>query len=60
MNIFLASKGSNLISVTTEDDTEMSQCQQKGLYHDIDILKNYVKVATQQTKGKYEWGENVF
>ena len=54
MNIFLASKGSNLISVTTEDDTEMSQCQQKGLYHDIDILKNYVKVATQQTKGKYE------
>ena len=52
MNIFLGSNGSNLISVTTEDDTEISQCQQKGLYYDIAILKNYVKVATQQTRGK--------
>ena len=52
MNISLASNGSNLISFTTEDDTEMSHCQQKGLYYDIAILKNYVQVATQQTKGK--------
>ena len=52
MNIFLATNGSNLISVTTEDDTEMSQCHQKGLYYDIAILKNYVKAATQQTRGK--------
>ena len=52
MNIFLASNGSNLISVTTEDETEMSQCQQKGLYYDIAILKNHVKVATQHTRGK--------
>ena len=52
MNIFLASNGSNLISVSTENDTEMSQCQQKGLYYDISLLKDYVQVATQQTKGK--------
>ena len=52
MNIFLASNGSNLIFVTTEDDTEMGHCQQKGLYYDIALLKDYVQVATQQTKGK--------
>ena len=48
----LSFTGSNLISVTTVDDTEMSQCHQKGLYDDIAILKNYVKVASQQTRGK--------
>ena len=46
--------GLNLISVTntTEEESDTSQCQQKGLYYDIAILKNYVKVATQQTRGK--------
>ena len=46
--------GTNLISVTntTEQEPEMSQCQQKGLYYDISILKNSINVSTQLTRGK--------
>ena len=46
--------GSNLISVTntTDQEPEMRQCQQKGLYYDISILKNSINVSTQLTRGK--------
>ena len=47
--------GSNLISVTntTEQEPEMSQCQQKGLYYDISILKISINSSTQLTRGKF-------
>ena len=56
----LSFTGSNLISVTntTEQEPEMSQCQQKGLYYDISILKISINSSTQQTRGKCI--ENVF
>jgi len=48
--------GSNLISVTntTEQEPEMSQCQQKGLYYDISILKISINSSTQQTRDAIE------
>ena len=50
----LSFTGSNLISVTntTEQEPEMSQCQQKGLYYDISILKISINSSTQLTRGK--------
>ena len=43
---------SSPVTTTTEVSPAYDQCQENGLYYEIDTLKSTIEQANQETKGK--------